>query len=1382
MNVSLAVRFALFAQLGFAANAWAVPPDQPPLGLPVATPNFDYFVRSGAQAPHVVTESRLKQFARALDRSGTAQNGNPLGYHAGFLARGFSAPYFSDANADVVFWACADNPGGYDCDNGRAPLDQIVMPTDVYGQAGESCVRGILGHELFHHIEFGYTQTGGGSGCGGVFGNTACEGQARALQDKFYWDLDLNPAASCVATYRGEVNGYLGAPDVTIWNASYGAALFWTYLMEQYGEFPFEPGRGVDFLVDWWDIAQTSVAAPNIYQVTDEAIKLDHPTHSVLAAYHDFTIANVVKDLDLSSESDAFRLRYSYRDEEPVPLMTNLMQFQPVAMPADLVVVDGGSANSSVTANRFGAEYRRFDVSACPAGRLMEFTATPSPQGVSLGGGTQQAIGFDGMFALIPVRGGVEGQPAGLYKQRAKSWKQMIPQPAAPYSHVIAVTAGWHTQFQGTLALRCKPTPPPASIALISAARPAISGAPGSIGEITVQVDDPEAPFAPIDTLAQPAFGVQIGLLLPAVQKVREAAARHRLIFPFPDLPLGTADATVSVGAQQTTFADGVRVAPHRPEFMIAIDTTASMGLPAGASKLATARAMVRYLLLALPADARVGLITYAGDSAVPANNTQLRAPLAPLDATQRSTLETQLAAVVPSTALEVTLSDLLVSSIAQFDNNGNDGERHLLLLTDSGDGEADVSTLAAQARAAGVRVHSIALDTSADQPLHAQFSGETGGTFAFADAGHEPPSPLLLPAVQAAREAARRSQCSATAQGTAAVGAPAVLTLGVDEEVDAPAGGGPHVKVFSGASGTAFAAVRLYRPDGSLVVAGPDVDIFTTSTAFAFHVRDGDAGNWRLEVDAPSAGGPPLPVFAQAEVVDPARSLRLAFATPAGTPAPLDHFRVGDPVLVQLALVDFVGETEPGTATALVKTGTGTLVLSLNDEGQHGDESAGDRVYSAIYRQTASGSATGFDDSGAAPGTLGTYTVEAAIDLGSAAAPNVLRTTRQFTVVQDAVVADSDADTLPDRFETTHACLAVGSADASADRDGDGASNAAEYANGSDPCDVDSDDGGETDGSEIARNAQPLDASDDGVRRIHHIEIVTSRSDHEEDPALPALAHTLRYDADLGFAQLVVKRATSPQGPFADHAVLTGAAIDGTHVDAALSNGQQYCYQLAGHSAAGRVGAASDIVCGTARNDNTAPLGSIILNDGAPRTVGGSLSAKLSIDGEPATGMQMNLRYPDGVESGWVPYMPFALIDANAQTAPSTITVGVLFRDAAGNQSTLYVDDIDRVSAGSVGRIIGRVREAAAGGAGPAIGGVTISPSLDSEATAASESDGDFSLDALPPGNYTLVIEHPGYAPLTVPDVTVAAGGVVDLGDLLLQGFAMFRDGFEAQ
>jgi hypothetical protein len=31
---------------------------------------------------------------------------------------------------------------------------------------------------LFHHIEFAYANAAGESGCGGVYGNAACEGQA----------------------------------------------------------------------------------------------------------------------------------------------------------------------------------------------------------------------------------------------------------------------------------------------------------------------------------------------------------------------------------------------------------------------------------------------------------------------------------------------------------------------------------------------------------------------------------------------------------------------------------------------------------------------------------------------------------------------------------------------------------------------------------------------------------------------------------------------------------------------------------------------------------------------------------------------------------------------------------------------------------------------------------------------------------------------------------------------------------------------------------------------------------------------------------------------------------------------------------------------------
>jgi hypothetical protein len=666
------VRLSLAAALCSALTpAHAAPPDdQPPLGLPINTPNFNYVVRSGAQAPHVVSDTRLGQAGRALDRNGTPQNGNPLGYHAGYVARGFRTPYFEDGNNSVVFWACADNPGGFDCDNGWATTEQIIMPTDVYANKSESCVRGILGHELFHHVEFGHSFDGGGSGCGGTFGNTACEGQARALQDKIYFDLDLNPAASCVATFRGQVNGYLDAPDLTIWNASYGGALFWTYLMEQYGEFAFEPGRGIDFLVDWWDLAEARVADPSVYQITEDAIRLDHPTHSVRGAYHDFLIANVAKDLDLSGVPASFRQRYSYRDEEPVPLMDNQMQFNPAAMPADVVVPAAGSASSAFVAERFGAEYRRFDVTACAAGRTLRLdVAAPLPLALFPG---QQQVAPDGMFALLALRGGANGAPIELYKNRSKAWSQPLLQPANPYSHVLVALSGWHTRYAGNVSLRCDAAPPPATLAGFSAAQP-LRGAPGAVVGFTLALDDPATPGTPLAPLGADQIAIHVGgTQLPAIQKVRDAAARMTVSFALPTLVAGNADLAVNIGGQSHTVGGGVRIGPHRPEYVLAFDTSASMGEGgAGGTRLDDARRALRAMLLAVPADARVGLLSFAGDSG---STTVVRQPLGAFDAAQRSAVDAQLAALVPGAATRIRFGDLVVSSIAQFDANGAGG------------------------------------------------------------------------------------------------------------------------------------------------------------------------------------------------------------------------------------------------------------------------------------------------------------------------------------------------------------------------------------------------------------------------------------------------------------------------------------------------------------------------------------------------------------------------------------------------------------------------------------------------------------------------------------------------------------------------------------
>lgn len=181
----------------------------------------------------------------------------------------------------------------FSCNYGLAQLSRILMPTTIFDNKSPSCIRSILGHELFHHIQFAYADLGGSSGCAGAFGSAACEGHARAMQDKIYSDLDLKPEAECTAPLLGQVNGYLKSAHQPLWESKYNSALWWSWLMEQYGTTPSEPQRGTDFLARWYIEAAATMDNPNPYLITDAVIKNQTPSDSVVNAFHDFTIATL---------------------------------------------------------------------------------------------------------------------------------------------------------------------------------------------------------------------------------------------------------------------------------------------------------------------------------------------------------------------------------------------------------------------------------------------------------------------------------------------------------------------------------------------------------------------------------------------------------------------------------------------------------------------------------------------------------------------------------------------------------------------------------------------------------------------------------------------------------------------------------------------------------------------------------------------------------------------------------------------------------------------------------------------------------------------------------------------------------------------------------
>ena len=1381
--ICAAVLFALCASTAQAA----IPANQPPLEQVTTTSNFDYQMRRGLSGTvHFMPSSKVYKAGDALDRSGTPAPGNPLGYHPGYVARGFREPFFSSTTKDVVFWACA-NGVPFDCDNGFAIPEQIIMPTEVYGTASESCIRGIVGHELFHHIQFGYNLDGGGSGdnCGSGYGASACEGHARALQDKVYFDLDLDPAASCVATFRGQVNGYLDQPDVNIWQASYGSALFWTYLMEQYGSYRFEPGLGIDYLVNWWERARDQMSDPSIYGVTDFVIKQSNPQDNATNAFHDFTIANTIKARDLSQVSEAFRARYTYRDEDPVPLRDNQMAFKQAAITQTVTVPPNGSAVTlNVSARRFGARYYDFVTEFCPSGNTIEFRAAPSPL-IPLQGNAQLILP-DGLFSLIALEGSIgPGKPRKLYKHRARDWKQTLVQPAARYNRITAIVSGWHTDFAGSISMRCLAPPPLPLVAGISSSQPLVSGTPGSNSLAQFSVDVLEPGGGGLDTLDLEDFEIVVDpvglqLLLPAVQKIREAAARSKVSVVMPNLPLGVYNAQVRVAGRSIDIPGGIRVGAHQPEVLVAIDTSSSMGSPAGAARLNTLKIAAQRLGHALPGNARLGLLRFAGSAATPGSNVTQVTALAPLSAAQRGQWLSDLAGIVPTSELRIKLENVLITGIGAFNTQGAGGERHLVIVTDSGDGTAlDVAALVTQARNAGIRLHLVALGASADQPLLARLASQTGGSYAFVDvpvAGANR-SELVAALDEVVNQIARR-QSVRTASAATGPASPAVISIPIDPGVNA---GNPHVKVFDGITSQTFSAVRLFRPDNSQVLSGPDVEIFQNAQSFAFHVANAPTGVWRLEVDASAAGGAIAFDYA-ASVVEPTRSLQLGFARPGGDNENTEYFRIGEPVLIQAALTDLTGGPAPPSATAgITKSGPGTLVLNLRDDGTLGDQFAGDRIYSAIYRATDSGSPTGFVDNESTPGTRGSVGVQVSLNFGTPAAPNLLEARGSFAVTRESVVADADLDGLPDRFELRQPCLDTGVADATSDRDGDGASNAAEFTAGSDPCDVDSDDGGERDGSELAGGRSPLDAADDGIARIRDVEILSQLPDHEVAAPLPAFAHTLRFDSEPAYATILVKRSTTPTGPFTDHAVLDAVAANGRYVDPGLVDGQNYCYQLIARTAAMVSAAASDLVCASARGDSSAPRGSIILNDGDPRSSSAMLSAAIAVDHESSAGMQMRLRLPDGSDSGWIAYAPLVSVDASSLPLPAVATVSLTLRDAAGNESIHYVDDIDRVAAASLGSVSGQVRvDTRFGDADLPLRDVDVMPDAATEPGTQSNAGGRFLLGNLPPGNYTLEFELPGYAMRFVANVTVVGGSTQSVGVVRLIPQPLFRSGFE--
>ena len=1376
-----AIRPLLLAAAMCSGPLGAGPPNLP---NSVDTDNAHYTLRydNNIYSVHYMPDALMQSNADALDRIGTESVGVPLGYRDGYMDLGFLEPYFTTDPGDVPFWACG-NPAdpNDDCDNGLANPSSITMPSDLFKNRSASCNRMILGHELFHHVEYAYINAGAGevNGCGAAFGKTACEGMARAMQDKIYFDLDLNPGASCAAPFLSEVDGYLDNPDRAFMTASYGAALFWTYLMEQYGSFNEEPYRGSDFIRAWWEIAQDNTDDPNIADITRQAIQVFEPTHSFTNAYHDFTITNVVKDLSVLALPADQRARYTYIDEQPVLGRNNQMDFGPVDIDFSAsVLANGSTAQISLNAQQLGGDYSVFDLSACPAGREVSFSVQPNFL-IPLNNGTQTPTP-DALISLILTTGADGKSPRKLYKWRAKSINTSFVQPGfQPYTRGFVIVSGWHATYPGVLRMRCLPAPIAPIVQFVgNQAEPG----PGPLPVGSVRVRQPNN----AQLSSRPGLGIlkiSVGGQDAPIESVFPDGDGHLVQFRHPGQPgPGPFALTVESGGLTTTVPNAVGGTQTR-QTTVVLDLSDDMDEPTAAGLLLPAVQKVREAAARMSSTAMFSLIGHFGNGAEPDVDGSVLLPLAPLTASHRAALENVLSNLVATAQPKGAPGDGIRLALNQFNSVGIAGPRSILLIVNGGEGEGETTSLLLPA-IQRTRVDVMALGAKSDQPKWDAFARAAGGSFHYVPTNATGVDQEALDlSAEAVHTAQTREHVLLARQTQVPSATPQSTTLFLDDALLHDTGA-LHFSVQRSANSPMPTSIRLFRPDNSEVLAGPGVEIIDTPRERVFQLASGPNGTWRVDIVGSSAGG--ASDIELRVIVDEHRapSQLLRFARAESDPTPLDQFTLGEPVDAHAASGGGGGAGKVSTHDIHfllhVERPDGSVVDIPMAARTNADTFNPDAFATAFARldMTRSGAPTNLPDDPMQPGVRGSYRVVLDTSYGPRIGGIVQRSTASFAVVNSS--PDGDGDTLPDRYEAAHACLdpTTGTVGATVDADGDGLSTATEREHGTDPCSVDTDEGGETDGSEVASGANPLLPDDDALPRIGYAEVETQLSQHEIEAPLPPLAHVIRFDSDADYHTVLMKVGPGRLALFTDGPTIDARAAHGRYVHSGLTEGQEYCYQLVPRTESGRVGAASDIFCAVAKTDMTAPGGSIVLEDGATQTSKMLIAAQIQFDKESPVGAEMRLQLPDGSDTGWIPYAPTHMIDASLLTRPGAAMVQLQLRDAADNESELYFDDIQLVTAASVGHIEGDVI-----GSGAPLEQVFIRVlDADTLAPVNSAANGEFAMLDLAPGSYMLEFSHPLYLTTTRSGVVVNGGAITDIGTVIMTLIDndLFSNGFE--
>ena len=539
---------------------------------------------------------------------------------------------------------------------------------------------------------------------------------------------------------------YLGEHKRSLWDLDYDGALWWSYLMEQYGRERDEPQVGVDFLQTVWRITDDS--DPSVYDTIQLAInehdRVTGPDNvSVEDLFHDFSIAGAVQANPAtfrpsagvtSPERYGFADLYVYHDFLDTYEWTHYGGNYRVTLGKDNVGVTGAWSGREET-GIWDTQYLKFWVSDM-LGIESDTDRNAESRRALLAGDPPYMINFHGetdpynhaSYTVLAYKGEhVERMwttgTAGLTIDNSFS-VSLMQDSDAPYDLIVAVVTGWvgagwpaRVGFEYTFD-HGRPT---VTILDPTSTYPAYIGLPEAPERFLVRLQvsgPPELGGTTVEGLTARDFRAYVGSPAPINQAEVHLAAyvlgEYWLTIepPVKGLPgAGPYNLTVDLGGVMATSVSSVFYEEKKLDQVLTIDRSVSMT----GQRIKAAKSAAQLYVDVSATGEQLGVVSFNGDEVEPNDDAELVYPLTPMDSDWERGL---VRLAIDGLVLDgfTSIGDGLRAALSEFSGAGTDAENWIILLSDGRENEAlNNADVKESLLAEGIRVMCVALSSHSD-------------------------------------------------------------------------------------------------------------------------------------------------------------------------------------------------------------------------------------------------------------------------------------------------------------------------------------------------------------------------------------------------------------------------------------------------------------------------------------------------------------------------------------------------------------------------------------------------------------------------------------------------------------------------------------------